>query len=211
MLGISAVPGVLLVLVAMLPMPESPRWLIRRDAATRRARRCARSRPDADVDARLDDDRARRCAEDADQASWGEVFGQRCAQPLMIGVGLAMFQQITGINAIIYYADEIFAAAGFATPAGQAAATTWAIGVVNVLATFIAIAYVDRFGRRPLLLAGLVGMSRQPTAVGIGFLSLDESATDAARARAWPASSRSSASWCSSPRSPSRSDRSSGP
>ena len=67
-------------------------------------------------------------------------------KPLVIGVGLAVFQQITGINAIIYYANEIFAAAGFATPADQAAATTWAIGAVNVVATFIAVVYVDRFG-----------------------------------------------------------------
>ena len=127
-------------------------------------------------------------------------------KPLTIGVGLAVFQQITGINAIIYYADKIFAPAGFATPADQTAATTWAIGAVNVLATLVAIAFVDRLGRRPLLLAGLVGMGVSLFIVGFAFRTLDGSGP-----RVWvpaadrpPGSSRSWRWWCSSPRSPSR-------
>ncbi len=95
----------------------------------------------------------------------------------MIGVGLAVFQQITGINAIIYYADKIFAAAGFSSPADQTAATTWAIGAVNVLATLIAIAFVDRLGRKPLLIAGLTGMAVSLTVVGIAFLSISDNVT----------------------------------
>ena len=106
------------------------------------------------------------------------MFSQRLRKPLMVGVGLAVFQQITGINAIIYYADKIFAAAGFSTPADQAAATTWAIGGVNVLATFIAVAYVDRFGRRPLLLCGLVGMATSLATVGICFHYMDNVDTE---------------------------------
>lgn len=102
----------------------------------------------------------------------------------MIGVGLAVFQQITGINAIIYYANEIFGAAGFETPQEQAAATTWAVGAVNVLATFIAVAYVDRFGRKPLLLTGLVGMAVSLTVVGFCFLSLDDAARAAGESMA---------------------------
>jgi SP family galactose:H+ symporter-like MFS transporter len=90
-------------------------------------------------------------------------------RPLIIGVGLAIIQQVTGINAIIYYANDIFARAGFATAQDQAEATLYAIGLVNVLATFIAIAYVDRFGRRPLLLAGLVGMTVSLAGVGASF------------------------------------------
>ena len=62
----------------------------------------------------------------------------------MIGLGLAVLQQLTGINAIIYYSNSIFAAAGYATPVEQAQATTWGIGAVNVLSTFIAIAFIDR-------------------------------------------------------------------
>jgi sugar porter (SP) family MFS transporter len=103
------------------------------------------------------------------------VFSRSIRKPLIIGVGLAVFQQITGINAIIYYADQIFGFAGFSTPEDQAAATTWAIGAVNVLATFVAVAYVDRFGRKPLLLTGLVGMGTSLVVVGACFVKLDDS------------------------------------
>lgn len=179
MLGVSAVPAVLLLLV-MAPMPDTPRWFMkmgrRQDAATA----LHRVRPDIDVETELDEiDRTIR-AESTEQATWGEVFSQRLRKPLLVGVGLAVFQQITGINAIIYYADKIFAQAGFSTPADQASATTWAVGGVNVLATFIAVAYVDRFGRRPLLLAGLVGMFAALVTVGISFHFMDGADTSGA-------------------------------
>ena len=97
------------------------------------------------------------------------MFAPAWRKPLFIALGLAIFQQITGINAIIYYADDIFARAGFATPEAQTMATTWAIGAVNVLATFIAIAFIDKLGRRPLLLAGLIGMGASLAVVGIAM------------------------------------------
>jgi SP family galactose:H+ symporter-like MFS transporter len=178
MLGISAVPALLL-LLAMWPMPDSPRWLMKVGRREEAAAALQRTRPDIDVDTALDDVAAQLEA-DADQASWAEVFSRRLRRPLMIGVGLAVFQQITGINAIIYYADQIFAEAGFSTPADQAAATTWAIGGVNVLATLIAVIYVDRFGRRPLLLTGLVGMTVSLATVGIAFRFMDSADTSGA-------------------------------
>ena len=101
--------------------------------------------------------------------SWWDVFSPRWRTPLKIGLGLAVLQQVTGINAIIYYSDSIFAAAGFTTPAAQTEATTWAIGAVNVVSTFIAIAFIDRLGRRPLLIAGLIGMGLSLAAVGFAF------------------------------------------
>ncbi len=177
MLGVSAVPAVLLVLV-MIPMPDTPRWLMkigRRDDA---AKSLHKIRPEVETDTELQAI-ADQNAIDGDGASWREILTRSLRKPLMVGVGLAVFQQITGINAIIYYSDKIFAAAGFSTPADQASATTWAIGGVNVLATLIAVAYVDRFGRRPLLLCGLVGMAASLTTVGIAFLSLDDVKTGA--------------------------------
>ncbi|MFZ4516431.1 MAG: MFS transporter, partial [Acidimicrobiia bacterium] len=105
---------------------------------------------------------------------WKEVFSRAWRTPLLIGLGLAIFQQVTGINAIIYYADKIFAAAGFTSTYDQTAATTWAVGAVNVLATLIAIAFIDRLGRRPLLLTGLIGMGLSLAVVGVCFFSLHE-------------------------------------
>jgi sugar porter (SP) family MFS transporter len=178
MLGVSAVPAVLLVFV-MLPMPDTPRWLMkvgRRDDAEKSL---AKIRPGIDRETALDKI-AEQDAIDGDAASWKEVWSRSLRKPMVVGIGLAVFQQITGINAIIYYSDKIFAAAGFATAVDQAAASTWAIGAVNVLATLIAVAYVDRFGRRPLLLCGLVGMGLSLLTVGIAFLSLDDVATGTA-------------------------------
>ena len=167
---VSAVPAVLLV-VLMFPMQETPRWLLRHGRRGDTAASLAEIRPEIDAEAEMQAIETQNAA-DGDGASWREVFGRSLRKALMVGVGLAVFQQITGINAIIYYSDKIFAAAGFSTPADQAAATTWAIGGVNVLATFIASRGVDRFGRRPLLLCGLVGMGVSLTTVGIAFLSL---------------------------------------
>jgi SP family galactose:H+ symporter-like MFS transporter len=176
MLGVSAVPAVLLFL-AILPMPDSPRWLVKVGRREDAAAAFTKVHPDEDAGAAIDEIQVAVEAEDAQKASWGEVFSKKVRRPLVIGLGLAVFQQITGINAIIYYADKIFEQAGFSTPADQAAATTWAIGGVNVLATFVAVAYVDRFGRRPLLLAGLVGMGLSLTTVGFAFLQLDSETT----------------------------------
>lgn len=170
MLGASAIVGVILILL-ILPLPDTPRWYMkagRRDDARKALVKVAE---DPDPDATI-------AAQEADEvdgeASWAVAFSRRWRRPLMIGVGLAVFQQITGINAIIYYADKIFDAAGFTTVAQQTAATTWAVGAVNVLATLIAVAFVDRLGRKPLLLAGLVGMCLSLTAVGFAFLNLGD-------------------------------------
>ena len=91
-------------------------------------------------------------------APWNEIFQREWQRPLLVAVGLAAFQQVTGINAIIYHANQIFASAGFSSDESQAIVTTWAIGGVNVLATLVAIAFIDNQGRRKLLLTGLVGM-----------------------------------------------------
>jgi sugar porter (SP) family MFS transporter len=169
MLGVSAVPAVLL-LFAILPAVESPRWLVRMGRRDLARASIVRARPWLDPDVRLKsiEDSLR---DEPPGASWSEVFAPAWRRPLVIGLGLAVFQQITGINAVIYYSDRIFAAAGFATPQAQTMATTWAIGAVNVLATLIAIAFIDRLGRRPLLLAGLVGMGVSLVAVGLAFFS----------------------------------------
>lgn len=172
MLGVSSVVGIALI-VAILPLPDTPRWYLkvgrREEAESALVKVDAPSDPAAAM-ATLEAD----LAQDTQQASWGVAFSKRWRKPLMIGIGLAVFQQITGINAIIYYADKIFDAAGFTSVADQTMATTWAIGAVNVLATLVAVAFVDRLGRKPLLLAGLIGMGLSLTVVGVAFQSLDD-------------------------------------
>ncbi len=156
MLGAAALPAIALFLAALVA-PESPRWLMMMRRRADAAVVARKVQPCINVEERLSSiEQALR--QSAKAASWAEIFHREWRRPLLVGVGLAVFQQITGINAIIYYANPIFASAGFATEASRATVTTWAIGGVNVLATLIAIAFIDRFGRRKLLLAGLFGM-----------------------------------------------------
>jgi MFS transporter, SP family, galactose:H+ symporter len=144
MLGAAAVPGLLLALAVSIAV-ESPRWFAkvgRRDDALRTLVALG---AEHDAETRFAAI-AKSLRDEVKTPSWAEVFAPRWRTPLMIGLGLAVLQQLTGINAIIYYSNSIFAAAGFATPAEQAQATTLAIGVVNVLSTLIAIAFIDDLG-----------------------------------------------------------------
>jgi sugar porter (SP) family MFS transporter len=166
MLGSSAVPGVLLVAVAILA-PESPRWLMKMGRRADAKVQMVKLRPTIDVEQSLNDISTALKAE-TKAAAWSEVFHKEWRRPLLIGIGLAVLQQITGINAIIYYANQIFASAGFAL-SSQSTLTTWAIGGVNVVATIIALAFVDHLGRRKLLLTGLVGMAVSLAALGVAF------------------------------------------
>lgn len=167
MLGVAGIPGVALFLIALIT-PELPRWLMMHNRRPEAGAVTHKIQPGIDVEGRLDSiDVALR--QDAKAASWTEIFHREWRRPLMVAIGLAVFQQITGINAIIYYANQIFASAGFATEASRAEVTTWAIGGVNVLATLIAIAFIDRMGRRLLLLAGLIGMGGSLAVVGAAF------------------------------------------
>ncbi len=165
MLGLSVVPGILL-LIAMWPLPDSAVWYVKTGKREQAVTALREMRPAENVDVDLKDIEASLSVK---QASWGEVFSRNWRAPLTLGIGLAIIQQFTGINAVIYYADRIFAAAHFATPQAQTAATTWSIGAVNVLFTFIAVAYVDRLGRRPLLLTGLIGMFICLVVIGFCF------------------------------------------
>ena len=167
MLGAAAAPGLALFLIALVA-PKSSRWLMMMGRRADAEAVSHKVEPEVDVGAHLDTIESA-LRKDREAAPWGEIFHREWRRPLMVAIGLAVFQQITGINAIIYYANQIFASAGFATEASRAMVTTWAIGGVNVLATLIAIAFIDHVGRRKLLLAGLIGMGASLAVVGVAF------------------------------------------
>ncbi len=169
MLGVSAIPALLL-FVAIAPMPDSPRWFVKMGRHEEARAALDKVESDRDIDAELEEMEELNRQEAA--GTWRAVFEPTWRRPLLIGVVLAALQQFTGINAIIYYADKIFAAAGYASPASQSLATLLAIGAVNVVATFIAVAWVDRFGRKPLLVVGSIGMCASLIVVGAMFEEL---------------------------------------
>ena len=171
MLGVVAIPGIALLLVT-LRAPESPRWLLMRGRRVEARSVLRRLQPDGPVDGALAEVEAA-LREESRAASWRELFRPEWRRPLMIAFLMAVFQQVTGINAIIYYANQVFAMAGFETDQARAAVTTWAVGGVNLLATFIAIAFIDKLGRRKLLLAGLVGMAVSLAVLGAAFRILE--------------------------------------
>ena len=144
-------------------MPESPRWLLKREQRKPRDRVLSLVRSPDEIDAEVQE--IRDDLEHNQPAAWSELLMPGLRPALLVGVGLAVFQQVTGINTIIYYAPEIFQKAGLDN-ATTALAATIGIGVINVLSTLIAIWLVDRVGRKPLLLAGLAGMIVSLAAVG---------------------------------------------
>ena len=175
MLGLSIVPGVVL-LVRRCDHAGLAALADEGGTASRRSNRAGKTQGGPKVEERLDaiaDDLASN-----PEAGWSKVFAPALRRALWVGVGLAVFQQVTGINAVIYYSDKIFAAGGFTTPEQQTQATLFAVGLVNVLATLIAVAWVDRFGRKPLLFAGLVGMMFGLVSIAGAFAFLDENPTD---------------------------------
>ena len=171
MLGVSAVPAVLLVF-AVWPLSDSPRWYMHAGRRADAERALRRVTGEEDVTADLGEIQATLDEESHHEAGWRTVFAAQWRRPLVIGVSLAVLQQLTGINAVIYYANQIFAAAGFTSPDSQSLATLWAVGAVNVVATFVAVAWVDRFGRKPLLFIGTSGMGLSLVVVGAMFLRL---------------------------------------
>jgi sugar porter (SP) family MFS transporter len=174
MLGLSIVPGVLLVLVALV-MPDTPRWYLRVGRRADAKATLAKTIGGTNLGGRLDAMQAELA--ETEGATWADVFAPALRRALWVGVGLAVFQQVTGINAVIYYSDKIFDSAGFTTPHQQTVATIVSVGVVNVLATLIAIAWIDKLGRKPLLYAGLAGMTVGLVAIAAAFAILDRHPT----------------------------------
>jgi SP family galactose:H+ symporter-like MFS transporter len=164
MIGLGAVPGLLLAL-GMFFLPESPRWLLLRGQSEKARVVLQEVRGQSDVSAEWTEIQETLKGE---QGAWRELLKPWFRPMLIVGVGLAFFQQFTGINTVIYYAPTIFKLAGFHSDSTSILATI-GVGLVNAGMTVVAISLMDRVGRRPLLLTGLVGMALSLFALTLGF------------------------------------------
>jgi major inositol transporter-like SP family MFS transporter len=172
MLVIATLPAVAL-WFGMLVMPESPRWLASKGRYSealevlRQVRDARRAESElAEVRALAEEDRA------AQTAGWRDLAVPWIRRIVLIGLAIAVMQQITGVNSIMYYGTQILTQSGFERNAALVA--NIANGVISVLATFVGIWLLGRVRRRPMLIAGQIGTFSALLLVGVFSLVLPE-------------------------------------
>lgn len=166
MLGIIAIPAAVMFL-GVLFLPESPRWLFLKGRKENAVSVFQRMHLPTDEISRevIEIEESLRVK----QSGFGMLLNNsNFRRAVGLGVGLQVIQQLTGINVVMYYAPRIFKIAGFASTEHQLWGTV-IVGVTNVLATFIAIAFVDRLGRKPIMYAGFAVMGAAMVTVGLLF------------------------------------------
>lgn len=152
MLGLAVIPAIGLV-IGVAFMPESPRWLVKKGREKDARGVMKLTRKPEEIDSEIHEIKET----EKSQESAMTILKAHWLRPMLVaGIGLAVFQQFIGINAIIYYAPTIFSKAGLG--ASTSILSTVGIGIVNVLLTLVAVATIDKVGRKKLMLWGNVGM-----------------------------------------------------
>jgi SP family arabinose:H+ symporter-like MFS transporter len=163
MLGSGTIPAVLF-LVLLFIVPESPRWLVKKGKYSDALDTLEKVNGAGEGKNVLNEIKESLGQE---VGTLSDLFSKRLKPALVIGIILALFSQITGINAIIYYAPEIFKGIGFASE--SAFMQTVLIGAINTIFTFVALWLIDKAGRKTLLQWGVAGMIVCLLGVGLCF------------------------------------------
>jgi sugar porter (SP) family MFS transporter len=166
MFAITAVPS-LLFLLCMFFVPESPRWLIKNAQAEKARRILTRIGGQAHADGEIADVEATASREDGQRIQLKDLLDPRLRKVLVLGIVLAVFQQWCGINVIFNYAEEIFRQAGYDI-SSVLKNIVWT-GSVNLVFTLVALGFVDRAGRRPLMLLGAFGLGAVYLVLGLCY------------------------------------------
>lgn len=156
MFALTAAPS-LLFLVSMFFVPESPRWLAKNGLTDRARAVLAKIGGTRYADAAIAEINSTLAAEEIQHVRFGDLLEPKMRRVLVLGIGLAVFQQWCGINVIFNYAEEIFRAAGYDI-SSVLSNIAWT-GSVNLAFTLVALGSVDRGGRRPLMLLGAGGLA----------------------------------------------------
>jgi sugar porter (SP) family MFS transporter len=164
-LGVTAIPAALFFLM-LFAIPRSPRWLVKKGRIDD-AREVLRLSGEENYERELEE-----IVESVDversQAS-ERLFSRKYLFPIFLAVSIGMFNQLSGINAILYYLNDIFARAGFSKVSGNLQAV--AVGATNLIFTMLAMSVIDRIGRKTLLLIGSVGTAACLAGVAMVFFT----------------------------------------
>jgi len=163
MFGVTTVPS-LLFLLGMLVVPESPRWLVKNGRSDKASGILVKIGGEDYARSLLASIESAQAGESGSRFNLGALFERRMLKILLLGIGLAVFQQWCGINVIFNYAGEIFRSAGYSID-DTLKNMAWT-GSVNLVFTVVAMMVVDRIGRRPLMLIGAAGLAVVYTLIG---------------------------------------------
>ncbi len=161
MFASESIPAILYLLLVFF-IPESPRWLLEKRRDSSAAHVLEKLNPREKVPQMLQEIKASMSSDTT--KSLKLLLEPTLRRALIVGIGLSIFQQVTGINAILYYAPEIFRS--FGSDVNASLLETSILGVVNLVFTIAAIYLVDKIGRKPLLNLGSLGMFVSLTVVG---------------------------------------------
>jgi len=166
MLGVEAIPAIIY-FNALFVVPKSPRWLIQKLNKISLAEAILIKIGGKDFAIETIEEIMKGKDKKTKTGTLSELFKSKFSKILLIAFGLAFFQQITGINAIFYYAPTIFEQAGGSSDASFLQAIV--VGLINLVFTFVAIVLIDRLGRKPLLIIGTATMTVALTMATIAF------------------------------------------
>lgn len=166
MFSVHVIPATILG-IGMLFVPDSPRFLVVQGKEDEARQVLQKIRTTGNVEKELEQIKSK--VQKEEEKSWKVLFVPPLRLALIVGVGLALLQQVTGINTIIYYAPTLFQQTGFTSNTSSLLATV-VVGVINVIFTIVSVLLLDRVGRRPLLLTGVVGMVVGLAGLGLIFL-----------------------------------------
>jgi sugar porter (SP) family MFS transporter len=151
--------------IGLIFIPDSPRWLAGRGRLDQARAVLKKIRNPDQASSELSDIQE---SLGRQKGNWSELWSPVLRSAMIVGIGLAIAQQITGINTVIYYAPTIFKFAGL-TSSSAAILASVGVGLVNVTLTVVAMQLIDRVGRRPLLLISLAGMAASLALLGLAF------------------------------------------
>jgi sugar porter (SP) family MFS transporter len=165
MLGFGAAPGVALA-IGMVLVPHTPRWLVQRGKEDRAKEVLQRTRSEREIEDELDE--IKDIAQSQHAAKLRKLWSPRIRPLLIVGIALAVFQQILGINTVIYFGTTIVGFMGYKV--GASVGVTVYLGIINWVFAVIAVLLMDKVGRRPLLLVGTAGQVLGLLSLGFFFL-----------------------------------------